>query len=98
MGINSKLGRLSIVAAETVLSIFLSAGARAADPGFCHDYAGAAVRQAETAWSIPRCRPGMGGARWATEFHVHYDWCLGASYEAANIERDIRRRHIDACR
>ena len=95
---NEILSRLLLVGAVALVCVAAAPAAEAADTNFCRDYAAAAIRQAELGYSIPRCRPGMGGPRWATDFRVHYDWCLGASYEAAGVERDIRRRHIDACR
>jgi hypothetical protein len=72
--------------------------ARAADPNFCRDYAGAAVRQAREVWSIPRCRPNYESPRWATEFRIHFDWCLTTSYDAAVAERAARTRHLEHCR
>jgi hypothetical protein len=99
MAVKSMLPQPWGVMAAAIFSVALAPpGARAADPGFCHDYATAAVRQVQAALSVPRCRGGMNGPRWAVEFHVHYDWCLGASYEAAGGERDARRRYIDYCR
>jgi hypothetical protein len=99
MGIKSTLRQLSAVAAAAIFSLALvPPGAWAADPGFCRDYATAAVRQVQAALAVPRCRGGMNGPRWAVEFHIHYDWCLGASYEAAGGERDARRHYIDYCR
>jgi hypothetical protein len=72
--------------------------ALAADPNFCRDYAGAAVRQAREAWSIPPCRPNFESPRWTTEFRIHFDWCLTTSYDAANAERFARTRHLEHCR
>jgi|SRR5579864_3399197 len=91
--------RASLVAAAAVFgAMLIMPAARAADPNFCRDYAGAAVRQFNLAFAVPRCRGGMNGPRWSPEFGVHYNWCLGAPYNAASTERDIRRQYIDACR
>jgi hypothetical protein len=40
----------------------------------------------------------MQGARWSSDFRVHYDWCLGASFEAANAERNARTDFLRGCR
>lgn len=90
--------RASLAAAAVFAAMLIAAAARAADPNFCRDYAAAAVRQFNGAFAVPRCRGGMNGPRWSPEFYVHYDWCLGAPYDAASRERDIRRQYIDACR
>jgi hypothetical protein len=76
----------------------MTASAPAAPPGFCRTYANAAVNQVRGALSIPRCRAGMEGTRWSTEFRVHYDWCLGVSPEAAAGERAARTEYIQRCR
>jgi len=72
--------------------------AQAAPPGFCRAYANAALNQVRAALAIPRCRGGMEGARWSSDFRVHYDWCLGASEPAAAGEREARTIHIRRCR
>ncbi len=72
--------------------------AQAAPPPFCRGYANAALNQVRTALAIPRCRPGMEGARWSADFRVHYDWCLGASLRAAEEERAARTIHLRRCR
>jgi hypothetical protein len=81
-----------VLVAAAVLS------AQAAPPGFCRDYANAALNQVRGALAIPRCRRGMEGTRWSSNFRVHYDWCLGASPEAAAGERAVRTEHIRTCR
>ncbi|HXP06175.1 MAG TPA: hypothetical protein VN808_18830 [Stellaceae bacterium] len=99
MGVADIVKRASLVAAAAVFGVMaITPSARAADPNFCRDYASAAVRQFNAAFAVPRCRGGMNGPRWSPEFHVHYDWCLGAPYNGASTERDIRRQYIDACR
>jgi hypothetical protein len=72
--------------------------ANAADPGFCRDYARAAVNQVRGALANPRCAAGMQGDRWSTAFPVHYEWCLGVSFEAAGAERDARTSYLRGCR
>ncbi len=71
--------------------------ARAADPGFCRDYATAAVRQVRLARSIPACDRGT-GPRWTSDYRVHFDWCLGAAYPAVEAERAARTNWIRSCR
>src|ERR1700690_3123075 len=75
------------------LMLFLMSGltdARAADPGFCRQFAKAAISQVRGALADPRCGAGVQGVRWSTDFSVHYEWCLGASLEAARAESDAR--------
>jgi hypothetical protein len=83
-----------------VLSGFLVSGltaAHAADPGFCRQYAQAALNQVRGGFNNPTCVGGLQGARWSPEFSVHYEWCLGASFGAAGAERDARTRFLRAC-
>jgi hypothetical protein len=72
-------------------------GARAADPGFCRQFAKAAMIQVREALADPRCGAGLQGARWSTDFAVHYEWCLGASLDAVGTERAARTRFLRAC-
>ena len=87
----------SAAAAGLVLAAVTTA-AQAADPGFCRNYATAAVRQAGLAHEIPRCRPGAFGPRWTENYRVHFNWCLGAPYAAAERGRAIRTEHLRDCR
>ena len=83
------------------LSVFLICGltgARAADPGFCKQYARAALNQVRGGLANPRCAAGLQGARWSSDFAVHYQWCLGASFGAAGAERDARTEYLRGCR
>jgi hypothetical protein len=82
------------------LMLFLMSGltdARAADPGFCRQFAKAAISQVRGALADPRCGAGVQGARWSTDFAVHYEWCLGASPDAASAESHARTRLLRAC-
>jgi hypothetical protein len=91
--------RLPLMAA-CFLSVFLICGltaARAADPGFCRQYSHAALIQVRGALANPRCGAGLQGARWSTDFSVHYEWCLGADLCATGVERDARTRYVKAC-
>ncbi len=84
-----------------VLSGFLIAAiseARAADPAFCRQYTKAALNQVRAGLSIPRCAGGLQGARWSSDFGVHYQWCLGVDYAAAGRERDARTNYLGSCR
>jgi hypothetical protein len=89
------LMRKTVLAAATLAA--LSAPALAADPNFCGEYAHDAVRQVDVNMSIPGCFHGF-NARWNRDFGVHYGWCLGAPYEAANSERAIRAQRLRECR
>jgi len=71
--------------------------AHAAAPGFCADYARAAVRQFEAARAIPGCLGGA-SARWNPDYRIHYGWCLNVAPPAAFTERDIRTRELSGCR
>jgi hypothetical protein len=80
-----------------VLLIAFSAAVRAADPAFCKQYAKATVNQVRGALANPRCGAGLQGARWSSEFPVHYEWCLGASFGATGAERDARTQYLRRC-
>jgi hypothetical protein len=82
-------------------SMFLVSGStavRAADPGFCRQYAQAALNQVRAGLSNPRCAGGLQGSRWSSEFAVHYEWCLGKSFGAVGGERDARTTYLRSCR
>jgi len=79
------------------LAVLIPLAAQAADPGFCREYATAAVRQVELARSIPACNRGT-GPRWTTDYRVHFDWCLGAAPPAVEAERNARTNWIRSCR
>jgi hypothetical protein len=96
---NDMTDRLRFVAA-CCLSLFWLSGptdARAADPGFCRQFTKAAISQVRGALADPRCGAGIQGARWSTDFAVHYEWCLGASLDAAAAESKARTRFLRAC-
>jgi hypothetical protein len=89
---------LSIVAITS--SVFFISGlstSQAADPGFCQQYANAALNQVRGGSSNPNCAGGLRGARWSRDYGVHYGWCLGASFAAAGAERDARTRYLKVC-
>jgi hypothetical protein len=87
---------LAIIAAS---AFFISGAstALAADPGFCRSYAQAAINQVRGALSNPACVGGVQGNRWSSDFQVHYEWCLGASFTATGAERDARTRMLRQC-
>jgi hypothetical protein len=89
----------SALAVVSVLSVLLSSltTAHAADPGFCRQYAKAALNQVRGGLTNPACAGGLQGARWSTDFAVHYEWCLGASFGAAGTERDARTQYLKGC-
>ena len=78
------------------LAVLIPLAAHAANPGFCRDYATAAVRQVQLARSIPACDRGT-GPRWTTDYRVHFDWCLGAAPGAVESERNARTNWIRSC-
>jgi hypothetical protein len=83
-----------------VATVFFVCGltpAHAADPGFCKQYAQAALNQVRGGLANPACAGGLQGARWSTDFAIHYEWCLGASFGAAGTERDARTRYLRGC-
>jgi hypothetical protein len=80
-----------------LLAIAQSAAAYAADPGFCRQYARAALGQVRGGLSNPACGSGLQGTRWSSDFAVHYEWCLGASVAAAGSEGDARTRLLRTC-
>lgn len=91
---------VSKLASSVILSTFFLAGltaAHAADPGFCRQYAQASLNQVRGGLNNPACVGGLQGARWSSDFAVHYEWCLGASYGAAGAERDARTRFLRGC-
>jgi hypothetical protein len=91
--------RLRFIAA-CFAPLFLMSGltdARAADPGFCRQFAKAAISQVRGALADPRCGAGVQGARWSTDFAAHHEWCLGASPDVAGADRDARTRFLRAC-
>jgi hypothetical protein len=94
-------GRSDMVnkSALAVVSVLLSSltAAHAADPGFCRQYAKAALNQVRGGLTNPACAGGLQGARWSTDFAVHYEWCLGASFGAAGTERDARTQYLKGC-
>jgi hypothetical protein len=82
---------------STLLSSTLLTAAHAADPGFCRQYAQASLNQVRGAFANPACVGGLQGNRWSSDFAVHYQWCLSASYGAAGAERDARTRYLRGC-
>lgn len=92
---------LKFAACGTALALtlvtFVPLAAHAAGPRFCRDYAGAAVKQAQLARSIPACSRAS-GARWTTDYRVHFSWCLGASADAVETERAARTTWLRNCR
>jgi hypothetical protein len=94
MSCGSKFRLVCGVAAAWAITI---SAAQAAPEGFCRDYARAAVRQVELARATPACDRGN-GARWTTDYRVHFDWCMGAAIPAVEAERRARTNWIRSCR
>jgi len=98
MGANRTMIRALILVVASIFGIVAIPAAQAADPAFCREYAATAIRQFNAAFAVPRCRASMNGPRWSPEFHIHYDWCLGAPYNVAAAERAARANYIYGCR
>jgi hypothetical protein len=81
----------------TSLAMAQLAAARAADPGFCRQYARSALNQVRAGLSDPACGGALQGSRWSSDFAVHYEWCLGVSLRTAGDESEFRMRHLKAC-
>jgi hypothetical protein len=81
----------------TSLAMAQLAPARAADPGFCRQYARDALHQVQTGLSDPACGGALQGRRWSSDFAVQYEWCLGVSLRAAGDETDFRAHHLKSC-
>jgi len=75
----------------------LLTSARAADPNFCGNYARMTLNQVRIASEHGNCAYRAVGPRWSNNFAVHYNWCLSASYDAAQNERFTRKGFLDAC-
>lgn len=71
--------------------------APAADPALCRQYARGALVQVRGGLASPRCGAGLQGARWSTEFAVHYEWCLEAPQPAIAAEREARTKALKVC-
>ena len=97
-GKSDMLGK-SAFAVAFVLAVFLSCltAVHAVDPGFCRQYAKAALNQVRGGLTNPACARRLQGARWSTDFAVHYEWCLGASLDAAGTESDARAQYLKGC-
>ncbi len=97
-----RLKRIRRLPMKTLIAAFvalatLSVPALAADPQFCANYARDAVHEVNVNMAIPGCFKGF-NPRWNRDYGVHYGWCLGASYDAANAEREYRRARLSECR
>jgi hypothetical protein len=90
------LKRAAMVA--PALAILMPLASNAAPPDFCRGYAAAAINQVRTGLANPRCARGMEGARWSSDFKVHYSWCLGQGAPAVESERGARTGFLRGCR
>jgi hypothetical protein len=88
---------LSVAGVALALCLSGLAEVQAADRAFCEQYAQAALVQVRGGLNNRACAGGIQGARWSSDFKVHYDWCLGASFQAAGAERDARTAQLKAC-
>ncbi len=83
------------VLAATGFILAIAGSAVAESPGYCHDYAAQAVREAgeNLAHSC-----GYSGRRWTVNYREHFEWCLGAARDVTIGERVARRDGLFACR
>jgi hypothetical protein len=88
----SALAALAISGALCVIS----GAAYAADPAYCAQYARLALHETRVNMETPGCFKGYDG-RWHLDYQRHYSWCLTASVEAVNAERDYRRMRVAQC-
>jgi hypothetical protein len=91
-------GRLLFIIAFSLDVIMGPGRAMAADPAVCRQYARAALVQVHGALQDSRCGAALRGQRWSAEFSVHYEWCLGASPDDIDGERDARTHDLKGCR
>jgi hypothetical protein len=90
---NSILGMAALGAAMVLGPTVVQAG----DSEFCHEYANAAIVQVRGALNNAGCRSLTQGARWSSDWRVHYNWCRGTSVHEAETERNIRRGILTRC-
>jgi hypothetical protein len=90
-------GKLSVAGVALALCISAVADVQAADPAFCQQYAQTALNQVRGGTANRSCVGGLKGARWSSDFNVHYEWCRGTSFQAAGAERDARTAYLKAC-
>ncbi|HSS85455.1 MAG TPA: hypothetical protein VLL30_16965 [Reyranella sp.] len=86
--------------AGAALALFISGlvDAQAADRASCEQYARAALVQVKLGLANHGCAGGLQGTRWSPDYNVHFDWCLGVSFQATGAERDARTAYLKACR
>jgi hypothetical protein len=89
--------KLTSAAALSIFLTSITSAVHAADPGFCKQYARAALSQVHGGLANPSCGGGLQGARWSSDFAVHYEWCLGASLDVAGTEQEARARQLRVC-
>ncbi len=80
---------LVALAAET-------AGVSAADRALCDAYTAEAVKAARAVRS-GNCGYALGHPQWSLDPNVHRRWCLFASEDSVDRERDERRRKVSFC-
>jgi len=88
---------IRMVIACSALAFSCWTPAQAADPGFCRNYAHAAVEQFERAMSNPFCASRVGGPRWSPNYEAHFGWCVAAPPGNVQHEWDARSRMLFRC-
>lgn len=76
--------------------------ARAADPGYCQQYASHAVAQFNQKKTIAGCVRRTANLwhtewRWHGDYALHFAWCLGTRPAAARAEDAFREARLNDC-
>jgi|SRR5579864_4246745 len=85
------------VIALGMIGTMMPGATRAADPGFCQDYARSAMNEIQRAHQIPNCAYRLNGGRWNFNYNAHFNWCIGVPYDLAEHERYERRQFLERC-
>ena len=86
---------VSVLASSLIVLIPLAA--RAADAGYCQEYAHATLDQVETGLAIPACAGGMKGNRWSQAFRTHFVYCMSNPSSAVETLRGERADYLHSC-
>lgn len=85
-----------VIGAALVSAGLVAGAARAANPDFCHHYADQAVWQFHRNMEIPGCFHGANN-QWNGNWEGHFNWCLGAPWEAAREQDSYRGHRLHEC-
>ena len=96
VGANQIGGLALVILSVSGALVGAPSASRAADPAYCDQYAKLAIHETEVNMATAGCFKGFDN-RWHLDYQRHYEWCLTASYDAVNAERDYRRMRIAQC-